>query len=88
MGRGGPRPGFGGKQPGAGRKAKPVTGPVQVNVILPADLCREIDARRGELSRGEYIRRTLTLPGIIREVVEQMEQGNYPEAQGMLRGVA
>lgn len=56
--RGGPRPGFGGKQPGAGRKAGPVTDR-PVAVVLDPETARKLDAQRGEVSRAEFVRQLI-----------------------------
>lgn len=53
--RGGPRPGFGGKQPGAGRPPKPV-GNNRVTVILDPDTARHLDELRGKESRAAFLR--------------------------------
>lgn len=50
-----PRPGFGGRQPGSGRKPLPV-GDKPVFVRLTPDIATLLDLQRGELSRTEYIR--------------------------------
>jgi hypothetical protein len=50
-----PRPGFGGRQPGSGRKPLPV-GDKAVFVRLTPDIAVLLDLQRGELSRTEYIR--------------------------------
>jgi hypothetical protein len=55
--RGGARPGFGGRQPGAGRPPKPVTGPI--SLTLDADTARLLDQLRGELSRAAFVRSLL-----------------------------
>lgn len=58
--RGGPRPGFGGKQPKAGRKAQPVTDePVTVSLVLGPELAKKLDALRGEMKRTVYLRTLL-----------------------------
>ena len=56
--RGGPRPGFGGRQPGAGRPPQPV-GSNRITVILDPDTARHLDALRGKESRAAYLRRLL-----------------------------
>ena len=53
--RGGPRPGFGGKQPGAGRPAIPVTDRA-VAISLDPETARRLDDARGETSRVEFVR--------------------------------
>ena len=55
-----PRPGFGGKQPGAGRPIKPVTDK-PVAVVLDPDTARLLDAKRGKESRREYLRSLLAV---------------------------
>lgn len=55
--RGGPRPGFGGKQPGAGRPAQIVDGPRAV--VLDADAIQKLDSARGKASRREYLTRLI-----------------------------
>ena len=55
--RGGPRPGFGGKQPGAGRPAQIVDGPRAV--VLDADAIQKLDSARGKVSRKEYLTRLI-----------------------------
>lgn len=52
-GQGGPRLGFGGKQPGAGRKAGPVTGPRAI--VLSASAVVKLDALRGATPRSEFV---------------------------------
>lgn len=51
--RGGPRPGFGGKQPGAGRPAQIVDGPR--SVVLDAVAIQKLDSDRGKMSRKDYL---------------------------------
>lgn len=58
---GGPRPGFGGKQPGAGRPVKPVGDKPVAIIVDPSTACK-IDALRGDLSRAEYLRRLVDVP--------------------------
>lgn len=53
-----PRQGFGGRQPGSGRKPLPV-GEKPVFIRLTPDIAVLLDAQRGELSRTEYIRALL-----------------------------
>jgi hypothetical protein len=57
--RGGPRPGFGGRQPGAGRPVKPVTDK-PVSVLLSVETARLLDVLRGDEPRSAFIRRLLT----------------------------
>lgn len=59
--RGGPRPGFGGKQPGAGRPAGPVTDK-PISVVLDPETARKLDAARGTVSRAAWVRKLIGAP--------------------------
>lgn len=58
MPRGGPRPGFGGRQPGAGRPPNPVTDK-PVHVVINPDTTRRMDAVRGDTPRSTWVNRLI-----------------------------